>query len=124
MKHHTATATISLPICLSISRRIRRRAADRSWVQGTESPFSPRFKVEVPARRKKTKPQRQLRAIDDYAQDVELGLEEDGQQREQVAGGVDADKDEGYPADGPVQIDVPVVAQYARCQQGGGEGGH
>lgn len=123
MKHHTAAATF-LPILTTIACPLRRRDRRRGGTRRAKPPPDPRLEVKVPSRGKETKPQHQLRAVDDYAQDVELGLEEDGQQREQVAGGVDADKDEGYPADGPVQVDVPVVAQHARCQQGGREGGH
>lgn len=126
-KHHTTTTTAAatlLPILTSITCPLRRRDGRRAGTRRPKPPPDPRLEVEVPSRGKETEPQHQLRAVDDHAQDVELGLEEDGQQREQVAGGVDADKDEGYPADGPVQVDVPVVAQHARCQQGGREGGH
>ena len=84
----------------------------------------PRQQVEIPAADEDTNPKSQFRSIDGHAKDAEFCLENHGNNRKQIAGGIDTHEDEAYASHGTMCIDVPIVAKHTRSKQDRCEDSH
>ena len=106
--------------------RNRRRICRCSLLAGASKASSsePWEEIVVGATHEDANPEHQFRTIDDHTKDVQGGLENNRDEREDIAERVDANEDEGNAADGAVNIDVDVVSQDAGCQQCSGCHGH